>query len=158
MGYGQSLNDRYGWSGVNHLIHVALFLITNDWQVAARQLNALLGACTLRGWHATTICHTIPDITGVLAAGDIHTVVAIAATRPLAEAVTAAGGVLEVVRDGPGRTDTAPPGLAIALGAMVRAGRLTPDEAAELLHAARPPHPDDRPDRADLQRRPRRPA
>jgi hypothetical protein len=82
-------------------------------------------------------CRSVQAVADALAAGGVRIIVAVAPTAALVEAVTAGGGTLEVVRPSPAVTST-PPGLAAALGELVRTGKLGPDDAASLLHAAGP--------------------
>lgn len=134
---------------------VALYSSAADPEVMQRHATALLHLCTTRGWTPAAACRTIQAVSEVLAAGEVSTVVAVAATPALVEAVAVHGGTLEVVRPWATHTTGAPPGLATALGDLVRAGTLSPDEAARLLHAAGPAGVDG-PER--LHRRARRPA
>lgn len=135
------------------MTNVALYLDASNPEIARRHSIAMLRLCMTRGWTPVVACRTVDDVAAALAAGKVRIVVAVSPRPGLVEAVAAAGGILEVVRSGSAQT-TVPPGLAVALGEMVRAGRLSPDDAAVLLHAAGP----GREPAADVHRRPRRPA
>lgn len=138
----------------NNITNVALFSSAADLDAMRRQAAAMLHLCVTRGWTPTVACRTVVAVVDVLAAGDVRIVVAVAPTSALVSAVTAGGGTLEVVRHSPTSTNVPPPELAAALGELVRAGRLRPEDAASLLHVSSPGVADI----GDIHRRPRRTA
>lgn len=117
--------------------------------IAERIAALALARCEAEGWRLVAAAWHIPSVAAVVARRLVAVVIAVRAERDLSSRVEGAGGQLVLLR--PGRPPRAAGGLGDALAALVAAGRLDADVAAELAAAAAP-------DRTavDPERRPRR--
>jgi hypothetical protein len=131
----------------------ALYIPARTQIVTAEKVTAAaLRHCETHGLVLVAMAWLVAGAAGVISSGLAQVAMAARLDRDLERAVTAVGGRLVVLS--PSRRRQRGPGLSDTLAAMIAAGRLTPDVAAELLAATRAG-----PRISDPRRRPaRRPA
>jgi hypothetical protein len=129
----------------------ALYIPARTQILTAEKISAAaLRHCEVHGLVLVAMAWLVTGAAGVISSGLAQVAMAARRDRDLERAVTAAGGRLVVLS--PSRHRQRGPGLSDTLAAMIAAGRLTPDVAAELLAATRTePRPSD-PHRRPMRR------
>jgi hypothetical protein len=121
-----------------NLIRAAALYIPSHTQLPTTEkiTTAALRHCETHGLVLVAVAWLVAGAAGVISSGLAQVAMAARRDRDLERAVTAVGGQLVVLS--PSRRRERGPGLSDTLAAMIAAGRLAPDVAAELLAATEP--------------------